>query len=345
MGQQRSVSAMAVLDLYDQLLQLGVATVPQMQAAGLYRERLIDAGPGALPIQEQRVDELRLLELWQLAASATSIPHIGLLLGEQINPDTRGVLASWLFQCERADEAFAVFVKHIALMNPSESWQAREENGCLELHLSFAPERAYPQAAIERSMSALLHWHRALTGEQVVPLACDFAFAQPAYIERLHAVFGSRLRFACTANCIRVPITFLQHPIRGANPYLKRLLEERALHTYAQLQQGSALVVRVRQLITATLRGGVHIQQICDAVHLSRPTLYRRLKQDGASFSELLESVRKDLAKQQLQQGVPLAALSDALGFRDQSTLHRAFKRWFPSDGRSGLSEALNKSP
>ena len=329
MGQQRSVSAMAVLDLHDQLLQLGVATAQRMQMAGVYRERLVDLSPGAPPIQEQRVDESHLLALWQLAASDSSIAHIGLVLGQQINPDTRGVLASWLFQCARADEAFAVFVKHIALMNPSESWQAHEQNGCLELHLSFDPERAYPQAAIERSMSALLHWHRALTGEQVMPLACDFVFPQPIYLERLHAVFGPQLRFACATNCIRVPATFLQHPIRGANPYLKGLLEERALHSYAQLQQESALVARVRQLITANLHAGVHIQQICDAVHLSRPTLYRRLKQEGVSFSELLESIRKDLAKQQLQQGVPLTAISEALGFRDQSTLHRAFKRWF----------------
>ena len=104
----------------------------------------------------------------------------------------------------------------------------------------------------------------------------------------------------------------------------------RALHSYAQLQQDSALVARVRQLITANLRTGVHIQQICDVMHLSRPTLYRRLKQDGVSFTELLESIRKDLARQQLQQGVPLTAIGDTLGFRDQSTLYRAFKRWFP---------------
>ena len=331
MGQSRSVSAMAVLDLHDQLLHLGVATLAQMQRIGLHRERLVDLSSGAQPIQEQRVDESWLLALWQVAASSSNIPHIGLLLGQQINPDTRGVLASWLFQCARADEAFAVFVKHIALMNPSECWEAREGNGCLELYLSFAADRAYPQAAIERSMSALLHWHSALTGEQVMPLTCDFVFPAPAYVERLQTVFGPNLRFACPANCIRLPNTFLQHPIRGANPYLKRLLEERALHTYTQLHQDSPLVTRVRHLITENLSAGVTIQQICKALHLSRPTLYRRLKQDGVSFSELLESIRKELAERQLQQGVPLAAISEALGFSDQSTLHRAFKRWFRS--------------
>jgi len=68
---------------------------------------------------------------------------------------------------------------------------------------------------------------------------------------------------------------------------------------------------------------------VCAALHLSRPTLYRRLKQDGTSYSELLENIRKDLARQHLQQGLAPAAISEALGFKDISTLHRAFKRWF----------------
>jgi AraC-like DNA-binding protein len=325
----RSVSAMAVLDLYDQLLHFGVATPAQLNAAGLYRERLVDSSSAAPPVQEQRIAETRLLALWQVAVSNTSLPHIGLLLGQHIDPDARGVLASWLLQCARVDEAFAIFVQHIALMNPSERWQASEANGRLELRFSFAPGNRYPQAASERSMSALLHWHRAATGVQVLPLTCDFTFPEPAYAERFVEVFGRNLRFSRAENCLQLPNSFLQHPIQGANPYLKRLLQERALHTYAQLQRDTLLVSRVRNLIHANLASGASIQAVCAALHLSRPTLYRRLKQDGTSYSELLENIRKDLARQHLQQGQAPAAISEALGFKDISTLHRAFKRWF----------------
>ncbi len=329
MGKISSVSAMAVLDLYDQLLQLGVVSAAQLQVAGFVREALVDVSAAAPAPQEQRLAETRLLGLWQLAVSNPRVAHIGLLLGQRINPDTRGVLASWLFQCARADEAFAIFVKHIALMNPAEHWTASAGEGHLELRFSFAPGTCYPQAASERSMSALLHWHRALTGVHVTPLACEFAFAEPSYVDHFVEVFGRNLRFARPANRLEMPSTFLQHPIRGASPYLKQLLEQRALQTYAQLQRDTLLVAKVRSLIQANLHSGANIQLICQLLHVTRPTLYRRLKQDGVSFTELLEAARKELAQQHLQQGHSQAVISDALGFKDVSSLHRAFKRWF----------------
>jgi AraC-like DNA-binding protein len=327
-GKDSSVSAMAVLDLHDQLLQLGVVTPAQMCAAGVHREHLIDTSSAAPAMQEQRIEESRLLALWHVAVSNPSLPHIGLLLGQQINPEARGVLASWLLHCARVDEAFAIFVNHIALMNPSECWQASEDENGLELTFSFASGKPYPQAASERSMSALLHWHRAFTGVQVLPLGCDFAFAEPAYVQRFVDVFGSNLRFARPHNRLHLPRSFLQHPIRGASPYLKQLLQERALHTYAQLQRDTVLVGRVRTLIEDGLQRGAGIEHVCAALHLSRPTLYRRLKQDGTSYSELLETIRQQLAERYAQQGMTAAQISERLGFKDIGTLHRALKRW-----------------
>ena len=327
-GKGSSVSAMAVLDLHDQLLQLGVVTPEQMRAVGLHRERLIDASSAAPAMQEQRIEEARLLALWQVAVSNPNLAHIGLMLGQQINPDARGVLASWLLNCARVDEAFAIFVNHIALMNPSERWQASEGQNRLELTFSFASGKPYPQAAIERSMSALLNWHHAFTGVQVLPLACEFAFPEPAYVQRFGEVFGSNLRFARPHNRLHLPRSFLHHPIRGASPYLKQLLQERALHTYAHLQRDTVLVSRVRALIQDGLGRGAGIEHVCAALHLSRPTLYRRLKQDGTSYSALLETLRQELAEGYAQQGMTTAQISERLGFKDIGTLHRALRRW-----------------
>lgn len=323
------VSAVAVLDLHDLLLAMGVATPAQMHAAGLNRDALIDSSSTALPMQEQRLDESFLLALWRLAASNPQVPHIGLVVGQTFNPATRGMLASWLFQCTQAGEALDVFQKHIALMNPSESWAVSVTEDNLSLELAFAPNKHYPQAAIERSMSALLRWSQELTGEPVVPNACEFAFAQPAYHDLYVEIFGTNLRFDGERNCLHLPRAFLRRPIHSANSYLKQVIEERALRTFQQLQVKGELLGRVRQLIQENLQSGVSIEQACQALHVSRPTLYRRLKQEGTSFTELVTSVRKDLAYKQIRQGLAVAAVSEGLGFKDVSTFHRAFKRWF----------------
>jgi AraC-like DNA-binding protein len=329
MVRSTTVSAVAVLDLHDQLLNLGVVTATQLREAGVEGAKLLDRGAAASPIQEQRVDETQLLALWQFAANNTQLPHIGLLIGQTFNPATHGVLASWLCQCSRVSEALEVFQRHIALMNPSESWQYSETADALVLEITFAPGKTYPQAAIERSMSAVLRWSREMTGVELRPLACEFAFPSPAYHAHYVELFGSELRFDSERNSLHLPRDFLQHPILGASDYLRQMLESRARATLAQLQDADTLAGTVRRLILASLPEGMSIEPTCQALHVSRTTLYRRLKEEGTSFSALVAEVRRELSAELIRQGLPVATVSERLGFRDTSTFHRAFKRWF----------------
>ncbi|QFT22607.1 HTH-type transcriptional regulator YdeO [Pseudomonas sp. THAF187a] len=329
MVRSSSVSAIAVQDLHDQLLRLGVVAATQLREAGVDGAKLLDYGPTASPIQEQRADEAQLLALWQLAANNKQMPQIGLLIGQTFNSATHGVLASWLCQCSRVSEALEVFQRHIALMNPSESWQYSETPDALVLEIAFAPDKTYPQAAIERSMSAVLRWSLEMTGVELRPLACEFAFPSPAYHARYVELFGNDLRFNSKRNRLYLPRDFLQLPILGASDYLRQMLESRAKTTLAKLQSADTLSGTVRRLIHVGLPDGMGIEPTCQALHVSRTTLYRRLKEEGTSFSRLVAEVRRELSAELIRQGLPVATVSERLGFRDTSTFHRAFKRWF----------------
>lgn len=334
-----TVSAVAVLDLYDFLHGMGIAREREMLAAGLNRATMIDHAEATLPVQEQRLPEAHLLALWQLAGRNTAVPHIGLLAGQAYNPSTRGVLANWLFHCADVGEALQVFQRHIALMNPSENWASATAGDSLLLTVKFAPDKSYPPAAVERSMSALLTWSRELTGVALVPTACEFAFPRPTHSARYTEVFGAEVFFDRGRNCIHLPLDVLHRPIRTANAYLKQILAERARQALQKLDSDSEWIGKVRHCIQSrmnrglTHRGLVHrilgIDDVCKSLHVSRPTLYRRLKREGTSYTELVAAIRKDLAYKQIREGVPIASVSEGLGFKDVSTFHRAFRRWF----------------
>jgi AraC-like DNA-binding protein len=63
---------------------------------------------------------------------------------------------------------------------------------------------------------------------------------------------------------------------------------------------------------------------------MSERTLHRRLEAERTSFQEVLDDTRRELAEQYLSRGeMSLADITYLLGFSDQSSFFRAYRRWF----------------
>lgn len=75
--------------------------------------------------------------------------------------------------------------------------------------------------------------------------------------------------------------------------------------------------------------GEVRIERVARQLGMSRQTLYRRLREEGVTFEELLEAKRRQLAIRYLGlEGFPVKAVAYKLGFSDPAAFSRAFKRW-----------------
>ncbi len=76
-------------------------------------------------------------------------------------------------------------------------------------------------------------------------------------------------------------------------------------------------------------KGEVTVAAVARDTGTSPRTLQRRLAEQGTGFSEVLESVRREIALSALREGkVSMAELSRRLGYRRQSALTRAVRRW-----------------
>lgn len=87
---------------------------------------------------------------------------------------------------------------------------------------------------------------------------------------------------------------------------------------------------RVRPLIVGQLhRGPVNVEIIAAELHMSRHTLYKKLKAENLTFAMLLEDVRRERALMYLRERErSLAEVAELLGFSEPSAFSRAFKRW-----------------
>lgn len=81
---------------------------------------------------------------------------------------------------------------------------------------------------------------------------------------------------------------------------------------------------------------------VASALALHPRTLQRRLRAEGASFEELLDEVRSDLASRYLEQAnLPISQVASLLDYGEQSALTRSCKRWFSRSPRSLGAELL----
>lgn len=88
---------------------------------------------------------------------------------------------------------------------------------------------------------------------------------------------------------------------------------------------------RVRCLIAESLESGAaDLSSVAQQLGMSARSLQRRLSDEGATFSALLDRLRCEVAREHLERcRIPIAAVAHLTGFSDVSAFTRAVSRWF----------------
>lgn len=315
-----TVSSSSVLDLLD---FCDAWDIKYSESSLIIRKHLLDP--------ELRIDETLVISLWNEIIENTDKPHVGLLIGQQINPAAKGLLASWISQCETLREALIIFQKHISLMNPTEQWQMNIEGEITQLTFTLDAEKHYPIAAIERSMSALLSWGRALSGEELQPKRVTFECPEPECLEQYEKVFGENIHFNHSENAISFDSTLFELPIKSANPFLKKMIQVKAQENLNVLNTRLLLSQQLAVLIEKNLASQkVTVEYFSTLLNMSRQTLYRKLKLEGSDYKTILNNVRKEQVIELLSSDkVNMLYVSLQLGFKETSSFYKAFHRWF----------------
>ena len=107
-------------------------------------------------------------------------------------------------------------------------------------------------------------------------------------------------------------------------------MSERVESLLSTLKTKPSIVVTIQQLIQQDIPGHSQIDAVCACLHMSRTTLYRKLKAQGTSYSEILNQVRMDYVAKTGGENISAEVLSERLGFTDTSAFYKANKRWFP---------------
>ena len=119
--------------------------------------------------------------------------------------------------------------------------------------------------------------------------------------------------------------------MRRRDPVLRTFLEGQADAILANMPARTGVAVDVRRALASRIGAdGTRMSAIARHLGISERTLQRRLADDGVSYQELVEEVRRAAAGRYLDESaLAIGEIAYLLGYSEPAAFHRAFKRWY----------------
>ena len=188
---------------------------------------------------------------------------------------------------------------------------------------------AFPELT-ESALSRFVCEVRRHHGDLEFVKAVEVTHPRPPHAAEYDRVFAAPVTFGAARNAMRIAPSWLSAPVRRPDGYVFGVFIEHAEGLMARLAEGRTLRGRVEGLLAARLhKGPMSMAEVAGELNMSQQTLYRRLKDEGASFEAVLEALRRDLAEGYLSsRKLSVNETAYLLGFSDPSAFSRAYKRW-----------------
>lgn len=257
----------------------------------------------------------------------------GLLFSRMRTLLDSGMLGYTILSSDTLGEALMQRIRFSPLLRPYFGMQLQvvdEEMAELVL-LPRDPPGIGPRAYAYSMEYGLAQWAGAAAqmlgpGRHFEAVSC--AYPDPNLQQRYHEVFQCPVRFNQPQSLVRFRRALLERPLPHANGEANQICEAQCEALMAQMQAGRDTTTALRRLM---LRRPRHLPDLPDAaaaLDTSPRTLRRRLRAEGSSFTQVLLETRMQLARDYLRTtSVPVGEIASLLGFADESSLTRSFRR------------------
>lgn len=311
----------AILTNYlDVTRQLGLNTQHLLAQVGL--------STSILGMPNQRIPVSTAIKLIEQSALVSGCDTLGLRMAENRHLSDFGEISLLLSHLPTLRDALQGIVQYRQLCNDSLAIYIEEAGSMVIIREEVITD--IPTASRHASELAVGVMYRFCAAQVGVganwrPISVNFTHAAPTDLSVHKRIFGCKVEFGSEFNGIVCQAADLDI----ANPLANKAM---ALHARNYLdsllvENHQSLMFDVRKSIYLRLpMGRATIEQISRTLGMNVRTLQRHLEESGATFSELINDVRRDLVIRYLQNpGYSLGHIADMLGY----SMPSSFTRWF----------------
>lgn len=280
---------------------------------------------------DERISTERMQALWRMASAQTQA-GISLEFGTYVNPYGLGVISYLLMNCPTLGMALEKLCRYQDVVCAGIVTHVEIHSNRCQVRLEIVDEDIVePIYAVNSELSTYVKLIEALIGESLPVDLVEFPYDTPTDLVMHLKVFGTESIVFNSANTsIWFPAVYLNKQIPHSNASLFPLFEKHLNEHLTKVQQSDTMSYKVRTEIIRLLKGEEpKLIMVARALGIGERSIQLRLDEEGTSFRELLEEVRKELALSHLKENkVSTADVSFLLGFSEPSVFSRAFKKW-----------------
>ena len=210
-------------------------------------------------------------------------------------------------------------------------YELREEESGVWIidHFDAPPEQFI---VTEASLARFISEFRRSFPEHRFAIEIEVRFAPPPHADVYPELFAVPVRFNGRRNAIRIDPVWITPAtaFEPGNAYVFGVFAHHADALLEALRRDESFPAKVEaQILPRLHEGSLSMDDIARGLAMSRQSLYRRLREDGTSFAEIHDDLRRRMALDYL--GTRKTSVNETaylLGFSEASSFVRAFRRW-----------------
>ena len=258
-------------------------------------------------------------------------PGFSVRVGQEMKIEDYGVLGLSWRTCSKAGEIFERCERYFMLLSNTYVFKVVPEGDISKIHLYRDAYRRGVELSNEATFSATVVVLKAMTETDISPVSVSFKHRAPKDLKSYHDAFMCPIMFNQPGNFITYKTADLETRTAKADISINKFLVERVEEETKGIEISPGKIASdVQSLIRDALPSGIpSIAQLGVHMGLSSRTLTRRLRENGATFRNLIEMTQQEISKDLLRNtSRSVGEIAFQTGFSEQSAFNRAFKRW-----------------
>lgn len=291
-------------------------------------------GSSGIENSDTDISPAQMNDLWHNAAQLSGDQLFGLHFGEAMQLSALGVVGQVVLTSSTVAEALSQAGKLIYLITDIFALEVSHAVDTFTISLTANRESASEFPSTYRHMGEYLlafviHELDGLILRKIKPVNVEAPFDVAHKPEYERVLRTSNISFTKSFE-ITFDNDYLSLPVITANHALQAYALKQIDILHIEDSHTGPLKDKVfNHLLANSYLNTITLDDVASNFNMGARTLQRKLKNEGITFMEIVEEVRKNLAIKYLNKGDhQVKEIAYALGYQDPSGFVRAFKRW-----------------